>query len=53
MAKNVDRHGRDPRLIGLAAILGLLAFVITASVVLSEATQKSTSPTAIGTTVRW
>ncbi len=53
MEKNFDKHGRDPRLIGLAAIPGLVAFVVTASVVLSAAAQKSASPTAIGTTVRW
>jgi hypothetical protein len=53
MKRNFDKRGRDPRSIDLAAIIALLAFVIAASAVLSEASQKSMSPTAIGTTVRW
>lgn len=53
MQRNVDKRGRDPRSIDLAAIIGLLALVIAASAVLSEASKKSGSPTAIHTTVRW
>ena len=53
MERNVDKRGRDPRSIDLAAIIGLLALVIAASAVLSETSKKSASPTAIHTTVRW
>jgi hypothetical protein len=52
MRRNFDKRGRDPRFIDLAAIIGLLALVIAASVVLSEAAKESASPTAIHTTVR-
>lgn len=53
MERNVGKRGRDPRSVNLAVIIALLAFVVAASAVLSEASKKSTSPTAIGTTVRW
>jgi hypothetical protein len=53
MDRNFDKRGRDPRSIDLAAIIALLALVIAASAVLSETWKKSTSPTAIHTTVRW
>jgi hypothetical protein len=53
MVRNFDKRGRDPRSIDLAVIIALLAFVIAVSAVLSEASKKNTSPTAIGTTVRW
>jgi hypothetical protein len=53
MQRNSDKRRRDPRSIDMAAIITLLALVITAFAVLSEASKKSTSPTAIGTTVRW
>jgi hypothetical protein len=53
MQRNSDKRGRDPRSIDMAAIIALLALVIAASAVLSEASKESASPTAIGTTVRW
>jgi hypothetical protein len=53
MDRSFDKRRRDLRSIDLAAIVALLALVIAASAVLSEASQKSTSPTAIGMTVRW
>ena len=53
MDRNFDKRDRDPRSIDLTTIIALLALVIAASAVLSEASQKSTSPTAVGTTVRW
>jgi hypothetical protein len=53
MEGNFGKRGRDPRSTDLAAIITLLALVIAASAVLGEASKKSTSPTAIGTTVRW
>jgi len=53
MRRSFDKRGRDPRSIDLAAIIALLALVIAASVVLSEAAKESASPTAIHTTVRW
>jgi hypothetical protein len=53
MDSNFDKRGRDRRSIDAAAIIGLLALVIAASAVLSEAEKLSTSPTAVGTTVRW
>jgi len=53
MQRNSDKRRRDPRSIDMAAIIALLALVIAASAVLSEASKESTSPTAIGTTVRW
>jgi hypothetical protein len=53
MQRNSDKRRRDPRSIDMATIIALLALVVAASAVLSEASKKSTSPTAIGTTVRW
>jgi len=53
MQRNSDKRRRDPRSIDIAAIIASSALVIAASVVLSEAWKESTSPTAIGTTVRW
>jgi hypothetical protein len=53
MQRNSDKRRRDPRSIDMAAIIALLALVIAASAVLSEASKESTSPTAIDTTVRW
>jgi hypothetical protein len=53
MQRNSDKRRRDPRSIDIAAIIALLALVIAASAVLSEASKESTSPTAIGTTVWW
>jgi hypothetical protein len=53
MDNKFDKRGQDPRSIDLAAIIALLAFVIAGYAVLSEASKKGTSPTAIGTTVRW
>lgn len=53
MQRSSDKRRRDPRSIDTAAIIALLALVIAAYAVLSEASRESTSPTAIGTTVRW
>jgi hypothetical protein len=53
MQRNSDKRCRDPRSIDMAAIIALLALVIAASAVLSEASKESRSPTAIDTTVRW
>jgi hypothetical protein len=53
MRRNFDKRGRDPRSIDLAAIIGLLALVIAASVVVSEVAKEGASPTAIHTTVPW
>jgi len=53
MQRNTDKRCRDPRSIDMAVIIALLALVIAASAVLSEASKESGSPTAIDTTVRW
>ena len=53
MQRNSDKRRRDPRSIDMAAMIALLALVIAASAVLSEASKESASATAIGTTVRW
>jgi hypothetical protein len=53
MERHFDKRGRGLRSIDLAAIIALLALVVAASVVLSEASKESRSPKAIGTTVRW
>ena len=41
MQRNSDKRGRDPRSIDMAAIIALLALVIAASAVLSEASKES------------
>jgi len=53
MENDSHKRGRDPRSIDVAAVIGLLALVIAAYAVLSEVSKESTSPTTIGTTVRW
>jgi hypothetical protein len=53
MDRNFGRRGRDPRSVDLAVIVALLALVVAASAVLSDTWEKSTSPTAIHTTVWW
>lgn len=53
MEKKSGKRGWDPRSIDVAAIIALLALIIAASAVLSETWKEDTSPTAIGTTVRW
>ena len=51
--KNSSKRHRQQAAVDLVAVVALLAFVVAASAALSEAWKEDTSPTAIGTSVRW
>ena len=53
MQKKFGKRYRRQSLMDVVAVVALLAFVVAASAALSEAWKEDTSPTAIGTSVRW
>jgi hypothetical protein len=51
--KHSGKRRRRQTAVDLVAVVALLAFVVAASAALTEAWNEDTSPTAVGTSVRW